>query len=187
VCVICDGGNEEDLLASEFVRIAVDGFTAVHVLSDLPWLYTIGLVQSFDHPELVMTGVTENIGGHVMAQVLERVRSDERFSVASPPVRLCDCSTVAFGAVHPMQWERGRFDQWLEYYRWAGGELPRRDAIQVLLADTTGRFPPDPEFCTTHRGTCQPLLDDEPRHDVNSGSNREQRRRAKHGHGKRRC
>ena len=81
---------------------------------------------------------------------------------------------------------QGRFNQWLNHYDWFDGELPRQEIVQVLWSDPDGRFPPDPEFCPKHRGTCQPLLDTAPRHDVNLGPNREERRRAKYGHGKRR-
>jgi len=187
MCVLCDGGSEEDLLRSEFMRIAVDGYTVVFVESESPWCYTIGLQQSFDQPELVVTGRNEEHCAHVLVPLLERITNGERFSSSSPPIDTCDCTTVSFGPVHPAQWARGRFDQWVRFYDWAGVEPPAQRAIQVLWPNSYGEFPTGgPEFCTTHRGACQPLLDDEPRHNVHSGTNREQRRRAKHGHGKRR-
>jgi len=185
VCIICEGGSEEDLLASEFMRLAIDGFTAVAVLADPPWMHTIGLLQSWHHPELVITGAPEERAGHVLAQLIERVRGGERFDASSPPAELCECSTVAFSSVHPAQWDQGRFDQWRRYYDRFGSEPAERVAVQVLWQDREGRFPPDPEFCPTHEGTCQPLLDGARRHDAHRGPNREERRRSKHGHGKR--
>jgi hypothetical protein len=185
VCVICDGGSFEEMLSGEFVRIAVHGFTMISVESATPWTYTIGLVRSFEHPELVVTGLP-TVGAELITDVVDRIREGERFDASSPRLSLCDCMSVAFGAVHPGQWSRGRFDQWLRYYEWLGQEPPAPDAVQVVWPDSAGRFPPDPTFCGLHVGDCQPLLDGAPRHNVNIGSNRQQRRRARYGHGKRR-
>src|SRR4051794_39191163 len=185
MCVICDGGSEEDLLASEFMHIAVDGYTVMYVESDAPWCYTIGLLQSFDQPELAITGMPADRVNHVMGVLLHRIRHGDRFSSSSPPLELCECTTVAFGPVHEGQWRAGRFDQWIRYYEWAGGEPSTRDAIQVLWPNSIGEFPTGPDFCDVHGGSCQPLLDGAPRHNVNTGS-RQQRRRARYGHGKRR-
>lgn len=185
VCFICDGGTDEELLAEEFMRIALHGFTMTGVDSAPPWTYTIGLEQSFRHPELVITGLSAETAAELITSVVERIRTGARFDGSSPPLPLCGCTTVAFGAVHDSQWEKGRFNQWLNYYDWLAGDRPPRRAVQLLWAGASGAFPPDPEFCRDHGGRCQPLLDEAPRHDVNTGGNREQRRRAKYGHGQR--
>jgi hypothetical protein len=185
VCFICDGGTEEEAFSGEFVRIAVHGFTMLHVEANPPWTYTIGLLQSYDHPELVMTGQPPDMTAELLTDVVEHIRQGERYDGSSAPLALCDCTSVAFGPVHAEQWTHGRFNQWLNYYDRLGEEPPVPDAVQVLWP-MGGLFPPDPEFCTKHRGACQPLLDREPRHDVHTGLNREQRRQAKRGHGKRR-
>jgi hypothetical protein len=185
VCVICDGGSFEELLSDQFVRIALEGCVMVAVDSTPEWAYTIGLAHSFDHPELVVTGLPSASANHVLAAVVDRVREGERFTASSPRLSLCECTTATFGMVHPGQWDSGRFAHWVRYYDWVGDEPPRREALQVLW-DKDGRYPPDPDFCPVHGTSCQPLLDGAPRHNVNTGSNREQRRRAKYGHGKRR-
>ena len=167
MCVICDGGSEEELLADEFVRMALDGYVMVSVEPEPTWAYTIGLLKSFDHPELVVTGLSDDTAAHVMSHFVARIRKGERFTTSSPPVPLCNCTTATFGTVHPAQWDRGRFDHWLRYYGWAGDPPPIREAVQVLW-DIDGRYPPDRDFCPAHRGTCQPLLDEPPRHDVNA-------------------
>jgi hypothetical protein len=178
--------SPDEVMSDEFMRIALRGFTIVGVEASSPWAYTIGLMQSFNHPELVVTGPSLERAGHLLGAVSGRVRDGERFTATSPPQSVCKCSTVAFGAVHRGQWEQGRFDWWFQYYAWAGGS-PRAEpeAIQVLWPDEEDRFPPDPEFCIPHGGQCQPLLDREPRHNVNTGSDRTQRRRRRYGHGKR--
>jgi hypothetical protein len=171
------------MLSRRFGRIALRGFGMVQVESTPAWTYTVGLVQSFEHPELVMTGLPDH-APHLLDEVVERIRTGERFDASSPPLLAC-CIEVAFGEVHPAQWGQGRFDEWLRYYAWLGDETLEPAAVQVLWANINGHFPLDPEFCV-HGGRCQPLLDGAPRHNVNTGSNREQRRRAKYGHGKRR-
>ena len=186
MCVLCEGGSEEDLLRDEFMRIALDGFTVVLVESESPWAYTIGLTQSFDHPELVVTGGSEDSTLHVLGHLIGRIKDGARFEVDSPPFSPCDCLPYRFGPVHPAQWEQGRFDQWLRYYTWAGGELPPQRALQVLVPNNAGGYPDEPDFCFRHNNRCQPLLDEAPRHNVNTGENREARRRRKWGHGQRR-
>ena len=143
MCVICDGGSEEELLSDEFVRIALHGFVMVAVEPAPTWAYTIGLLQSFDHPELVVTGLPDDSAAHVMTGVVDRIREGERFTASSPPVSLCDCTTAAFGAVHPAQWEQGRFDQWLRFYGWVGGEAPVAQAVLELPASVA--LPPSVE------------------------------------------
>ncbi|HEV3226318.1 MAG TPA: DUF4262 domain-containing protein [Acidimicrobiales bacterium] len=185
MCIICDGASDDEVHTGEFVRIAMHGFTMIGIEGSPTWTYTIGLVPSFGHPELVMTGVSMPTAADLLTAVVERVREGVRFDTDSPPLSLCSCTSVAFGAVHPAQWERGRFNGWLSYYDWLGEDLPSPDALQVLWPNKAGRFPPDPDFCLQHGDACQPLLDGVPRHDVNRGGNRQQRRRRKHGHGKR--
>lgn len=184
MCVLCDGGSEEDLLADEFVRIAIDGFVMIGVEGTPTWGYTIGLLQSFGHPELVVTGRPSSAQAHLIAHAVGRIKEGERFDVSSPPVELCDCGPLTFGPVHDAQWEQGRFDWWLRYYAWAGGEPPSRQALQLLWSDAEGRFPPHPDFCCGLPRQCQPLLDGIPRHNVNGGPSREERRRHKYGRGK---
>jgi hypothetical protein len=183
VCFICDGGTEEEAFTGEFLRIAVHGFTMVHVEGVPSWTYTIGLLRSYDHPELVMTGQSPEVAAELLTEVVEHIRRGETFDAAAAPLALCDCTSLAFGTVHPEQWTHGRFNGWLNHFDRLGEVPPAPAAVQVLWP-MDGRFPPDPEFCIRHVNACQPLLDAAPRHDVHSGPNREERRRGKRGHGK---
>jgi len=185
MCVLCDGGTEEELQTDRSIRIAVHGFTMVQVEGVPSWTYTIGLARSFDHPELVVTGLPDG-APDLINDVVDRIRDGERFDASSPPMALCDCASVAFGAVHREQWVHGRFDQWLDYYDRLGEKPLIPDVVQVLWPDKSRLFPTDPDFCPEHRPTCQPLLDVAPHHNVHIGPNREERRRAKRGHGNRR-
>jgi len=101
VCIICDGFSHEEALTGEFVRIAVNGFTMVGIEAEPPWTYTIGLVRSFDHPELVMTGGAMGDVADLLTGVVDHIRDGDRFDADSPPLALCGCTSVAFGPVHP--------------------------------------------------------------------------------------
>jgi hypothetical protein len=151
VCIICDGASEEEVFTGEFVRIAVHGFTMVGVEDTPPWTYTIGLVRSFDHPELVMTGMPFDVAPGLLTEVVEHIRRGERFDASSPPLALADSYALGFGAVHSSEWDEGRFNQWLNYYDRLGDEPPIPKAVQVLWPDADGRFPPDPMFCPRAR------------------------------------
>jgi hypothetical protein len=179
MCVLCDGGTQDELFFSQFGKILKYGFTTVMVEAPSPWAYTIGLVQSFGHPELTLAGLPECCTSTVVCEVTDRIRDGERFDVSSPPLTF-EWGTVRFGPVDPDQWAKGRFDAWLEYYRAVGGEPPPLDIVQVVWADREGRFPEHLAFDGD-----QALFAQAPRHNVNTGMNRKQRRRAKYGHGKR--
>src|SRR3954454_23543479 len=91
VCEICAGLTEEELLSRKFMSIAVDGWAAVAVEATPTWAYTIGLLQSFDHPELVITGRLSGAAVHLLAHTVERIRAGARFDVSTPPVEVSDC------------------------------------------------------------------------------------------------
>src|SRR5947209_6271559 len=124
MCLICDGFTHEEAHSGEFVRIAMYGFTMIAVGGSPTWTYTIGLLQSFGHPELVMTGLSPGDSADLITAVVELIREGAVFDAASPPLTVCSCTEVAFGDVHEEQWLQGRFDGWLGYYDWLGGELP---------------------------------------------------------------
>ena len=179
MCVICDGGSYDELHFTQFGNIMRYGFTVTMVEDPPTWAYTIGLTQTSNHPELVVTGLPQCCVLSIINEVVDLIRDGERFNASAPPLDL-DWGRVRFEAVHPAQWDQGRFDQWIRYYD-ALGSMPDRDVLQVVWADPDGRFPDDGNF----HGE-QALLDAAPRHNVNAGPNREARRRGKYGHGTRR-
>jgi len=178
MCVLCEGGTEDDLFFGQMLKIASKGFTVMAILGEPTWAYTIGLMQSFDHPELVVSNLPECCVSSILVPLTDRIRGGELFDESSPPVAL-KWGTIRFGPVHHQQWDKGRLDSWLRYYRALGGEPPFERALQVVWADEGGRFPDDPDFVGD-----QELYDTAPRHNVNTGMNRRDRRRAKYGHGK---
>lgn len=58
MCMLCEGASAQDVLDGFRSRIAEFGFTMVSVGGgSSSWTYTIGLLENFGHPELVVTGL----------------------------------------------------------------------------------------------------------------------------------
>jgi hypothetical protein len=55
MCFICDGHSVDELDRSNDIAIAVHGWMLCQVAADVRpgWAYTVGLQESFDHPELL--------------------------------------------------------------------------------------------------------------------------------------
>jgi hypothetical protein len=178
MCFICDGGTEQDLLDQTHARIAEHGFTMMMVGDDRSsWAYSIGLLENFGHPELVVTGLDATSASAVITGLAERIRDGERFTAASPDTTYMGWP-VRFGEVHQSQWRHGRFAMWCAYYGHRG-ELPANpDAVQLLWANDDDVFPPDRDFCAAHRN-CQPVLSVAATRDVNLPPRRSQRRKKK--------
>jgi len=55
MCLRCDGYSEDDVNRMVDLHIRVYGYHVTQVEDRDPWCYTIGLEQSFGHPEVVTT------------------------------------------------------------------------------------------------------------------------------------
>ena len=78
MCVMCNGGTIEDVFRILHLQIVNRGFAVVPVgtkTENRGWAYTIGLIDSKDHPELVVAGypldravnILDELGAAVMA------------------------------------------------------------------------------------------------------------------------
>lgn len=158
MCFLCDGGTVEEHRALIGRHIDRHGWAVQHVEADppnLPWAYTIGLTEQFDHPELVVLGLAPVPAAHLLNAMGLVVAVEHRFDdTAEAYVDLDDESEVLVGLrpVHPKHVVNGLVAAWTDYYRHAPG--PRRplpSVLQVVL--------PDRDHCAVHQRT-QPLLDD---------------------------
>lgn len=157
MCFICDGGTEEEWAARTRDRIREFGFTMVAVGSGTrSWTYTIGLLETFGHPELVVTTLAAQSAFGLINGMVDRIRSGERFDASSRETSL-QGQPVRFGLVHRTQWVQGRFAAWVNHYGESGFLPAEPNAVQLLWANDDGVFPPDRDFCHHHRH-CQPLL-----------------------------
>jgi uncharacterized protein DUF4262 len=109
--------------------------------------YTIGLRQTFAHPELILVG--EWSSAHpILNGVGELVREGARFAPGDTSDDVLEGYPARFGAVC----EQCR-EECLTWASWAaGGEA--FEALQLILPDAEGRWPDDPDYA----GYPQPLL-----------------------------
>lgn len=106
-----------------------------------PFLYTIGLMQTLNHPELIMFGLEADNIHALFSQFVRDIRDGKSF--AEPGVYMvsigADEHRVGCRRVHPTQHEL-YLGFAMGYCRHIGrwGEL---NAIQVFFPDSTGKFP----------------------------------------------
>jgi len=106
-----------------------------------PFLYTVGVMQTFDHPELIMFGLEGNNVHALFSQLVRDIRAGQ--SYAEPGVYTVkiggDEHQVGFRRVHPTQHEL-YLGFAMGYCRYIGrmGDL---DAMQAFWPDSNGKFP----------------------------------------------
>jgi hypothetical protein len=170
MCRICEGATWEEVLATDATAIAVDGYALIGVEGDdhQPWVYTTGLGDSVDHPELVVAGARIETSARIVRwladSVIEGCHYDVGDSVRTP------YGMVRMGAVASVQYELDTFAEW---HRLREAQLlhsPELIALQVILGASF--------FCWEHESS-QPVLSD-PNARVGEPKprpNREERRR----------
>jgi hypothetical protein len=106
-----------------------------------PFLYTIGLMQTLDHPEFIVFGLVADSAHALFSQLIRDIRAGR--SYAEPGVSTFniggDEHRVAFRRIHPTQHER-YLGFAMGYCRYIGriGEL---EAMQAFWPDSGGKFP----------------------------------------------
>ncbi|HEX2700310.1 MAG TPA: DUF4262 domain-containing protein [Acidimicrobiales bacterium] len=150
MCDICNGGTWDDVLLRKHLAIESHGWSYTAVMSDpgrACWTYTVGLTSSFDHPELVITGVTPEIAAGLIEELCLRVADGD--SLLAGGRRTIGETTVQLLDVHTAQLLPTLAD-WARYYGSLGAPLPTLRALQVVV--------PEGWFCGSHADP-QPLLD----------------------------
>jgi hypothetical protein len=135
MCDICDGMTYEeslrrmdDVVASH--RWAIQGVegTGHHP----PWAYTIGLIEHFGRPELVVTDCTWPVAVSVLNDLGDRVAAGAR--LAAGDIIGCEGGRVELARVHPGHLLHGLCASWTRYYEWRGGEPGPLEVLHVVPA-----------------------------------------------------
>lgn len=115
------------------------------------WAFSIGLYKKFNHPEIVVFGLGDEVMPYVINAVGEDVRRGKRFAVDGMYPDLIDDYFCTFKPVNQV-W----YYHFLGYANWfyEGENYP---ALQCIWPDKKSRFPWDPEF-NAHWVWAQPLL-----------------------------
>jgi hypothetical protein len=101
----------------------------------IPWAYTIGLSENFDHPELVLAGTEDwEQTARILNGMADHIRrgcpltAGQRFAMP-------DETWAELVAVHFAQFDHGVFNSWTDYYRCIGPPYPQAHALQVWMPD----------------------------------------------------
>jgi hypothetical protein len=123
-----------------------------------PFIYTIGLIETLQHPELIVFGLETSQAEILLEALVTSLRKGERFSAAEiRTIRIgTDDRRVGFRPVHPTQYQF--------YLGFAMGYCRHicrsRDlaAVQVFWPDGRGKFPFEAGFAW-EMSDLQPRLD----------------------------
>ena len=132
MCEACEARELDEMVGRLRCEIATQGWTITGLEpepGDVPWVYTVGLAASHQHPELVVAGLPALAGELLIDLLARRVTEGERFDHEST-VELGELD-FTFGWVHPRHFERGVLDLWQPLMEQCTNHL-RPQAIQVF-------------------------------------------------------
>lgn len=135
----CEGLDDEKLLAD----VKEYGWHVLRVfeMDETPgWAFSIGLHKSFNHPEVVVFGLNDELMHSVINAIGTDVRSGKTFGVDSLYNGLIENYACTFKAVNQV-WYR----HFLGYANWfyQGQDYP---ALECIWPNKDNRFPWDPQF-----------------------------------------
>jgi hypothetical protein len=137
MCEMCDGRSAEDVRRALQDTIDEHGWVMQHVkasASSRPWTYTIGLVERYDHPEVIIVGGTQARAAKIIHEVVERIEYDSELLVAGDTVPLdCACCHLHVGNVHAAHLTSGWFAMWHFVYAVGDKPGPSLRALQLNL------------------------------------------------------
>ncbi len=157
MCLQCDGYSFEDVMRATDLRIRTYGWSLVMVEGARPWSYTIGLRQSFHHPELVVVDIEQAAQVKLIQWACRDI--EEFGSIDDLGARFLGIETATVHDAHLTSDEW--FGSWESFY----GEPPPSGSFLQL-------FPPPSWECDCHRGSARRL----DRADGRPVGNRAQRR-----------
>lgn len=116
-----------------------------------PWVYTIGLEDTFDHPEVVIFGLNNDFEfmHYVLSEIAKRVAKGERFEHGAKKKDLLAGFTCPFARFPKTAYEE-HLGQAIVWH-----ESPSFRAVQCIWPDPKKKLPWDPKFIPQ-------LLDREP-------------------------
>jgi hypothetical protein len=121
-----------------------------HPIYDIGFSYTVGRPYSHRHPELVIVGGLPDDRAHdILWEVVHLIEGGEAFAAGDESDMVLRDVPARFGPV-ARRWRK----EILTFADWAARRR-RFEALQILLPDRDGRFPPGGSYA----GPPQPLLE----------------------------
>jgi hypothetical protein len=141
MCRICEGRNQEDLLAEDAAIIAEHGYLVTGVGDGDPphWTYTVGLLDRFGHPELIVAGPHLEVAGALINLVGREIGDGRSFHAGDVLALPGDTGSARFGRVHPIQYRLATFNVW----HW----LAHREVVSSTALEAVQVFAPRESIC----------------------------------------
>lgn len=153
----------EKIVAVQDEMIAKFGWGVIGVSEDAkraapPFAYTVGLTQSFGHPELLIFGVQPEIAQAILNTAGERIRAGRRYIEGDK-----DAELFAHGYIARFHEVRDYELVWAEFVTAAVAHAevhgrPRPSVMQIICPDRAGKFFDDPEYDDATMRRVQPIL-----------------------------
>lgn len=115
--------------------------------------FTVGLQRNYNHPELIMAGLSLASSHLILNEAGAQVRAGQRFFSGQRLSGLLENGDCLISAVHP-----GHHREYLGTACWFSGGCANVQALQILWPDRTGLFPGDAGFAAALADR-QPRLD----------------------------
>ena len=138
VCIMCDGATRDEARASLRDKIESFGWAAQGVMpaDGFPgWLYTIGLIERFGHPELVVTTCDPAAASSLLRDLLGQIEAGA--SLVGLEQVILPSGDYELGQVHAAQLRAGLLASWTDLYRSEGRFDLELDAILVDTPELT--------------------------------------------------
>jgi Domain of unknown function (DUF4262) len=135
MCLRCDGYSEEEVWRATDLAIRTFGWSLVLVEDESPWLYTIGLLESFGHPELVVVDIKLERGELLIRSVAQMVED-----TGGVDWRELKRRGIGLVTVHDDHLRSDLFGSWINFY----DKVPASGSFLQVL-------PPKDWFCACHQ------------------------------------
>jgi Domain of unknown function (DUF4262) len=134
MCEICDGRTEQQLFERMRGRIDARGWSLQGVEpgpQGSGWVYTIGLIETFGNPELVITGGDLQQSAALLNEIGERISRGLHVDVGD--ILDLDGYVVEFGEVHASYLAHGLCASWERCYAQLGERPGPLRVLQVVV------------------------------------------------------
>jgi hypothetical protein len=130
--------SRKEILARARANVERYGFHVIKVFADEEgpaFAYTVGFAVTYDHPEVVVTGVEHELAHAMLAAVAYEIAHGSKFTAGSHSSEILENIEVTFIDVVPEFFRELRIAQEFDGERFA--------ALQCVWPDRAGRYPWD--------------------------------------------
>lgn len=117
------------------LTIRAFGWQLLQITDTNPWSYTIGLLESYDHPELMVTGLELDLQKRMIRKIVDSIETNGSVDDA-----FLEREGVTLVEVHPNHLAGDWFGTWSNFYQ----RLPPPGSFLQIV-------PPSDWFCDCHQ------------------------------------